>query len=54
VSRSNFPQLAITRQGLTLLNDVIPYWDLAQKETSEKLGEKGADALGTVLNQLIQ
>ena len=54
VSRANFPQLEITKQGLTILNDVVPFWKAAQSETNDILGEEGKNALGIILNQLTQ
>ncbi len=52
VSKENFPQLEITQNGLTLLNNVVPFWEAAQTETNEKLGDTGQEALNFIVNQL--
>lgn len=39
VSKANFPQLEITQNGLTLLHQLVPFWEASQLETNEKLGD---------------
>lgn len=40
--------LFITKKGLEMLNDVVPFWDLAMKEAKDKLGKDGLESLNVL------
>lgn len=52
VTRSNFPNFSMTREGLRFLDQIIPAWQAAMNETTDRLGQQGLGALDLVFSQL--
>ena len=45
LSKHNFPLVEITKEGIALVNEIIPAWQSAMKETQEFLNDDGLLAI---------
>jgi len=52
VSKTAIHELQITTKGKSLLEDVIPHWELAMKEIKIILEQEGEAALNIIVNKL--
>jgi len=54
ISKKNYPLLTMTDNGLTILEDLIPSWEKAMRETYKILGQEGEEALNLLASKLIR
>ena len=52
VSKTNYPQLIMTDNGLAVLEKLIPSWEKAMSEARQVLGQEGENALDLLATKL--